>query len=246
MPLSLFGMDFGAGISLYSDQIGLFSTTTMSGQVATSFKLAKGLLSIGVRGGKIDESFDGTQVYFPEDDDFYDTNDPVIPASKVSDGVIDFGLGVFYDQEKWYAGLSVNHLLAPKLDLDKSTMEIPRTYYLTAGCNIPIDNRFELKPSALIKALEISSLTMEQMQIDVSMRLVYNKAVWGGVSWRQDDAVVVMLGGKIKMVEVGYAYDYPISDIAKASSGSHELFIKCTLELSTKEKIGKHKSVRLL
>ncbi|GHT19819.1 membrane protein [Bacteroidia bacterium] len=247
MPLSLFGVDFGAGLSMYSDQIGLFATTTMSGQIAASFAMKQGRLSIGVRGGKIDESFDGTKVEIPSDDDgTLDPDDAAIPRTKISGSAIDVGAGIFYVHEKGYAGLSVNHLLAPELNLGDKIQKIPRAYYLTAGYNIPLDNRFELKPSALLKYFDESSLVMENAQLDVSMRLVYNKAVWGGLSWRQDDAVVVMLGCKIGMFEVGYAYDYPISDIATVSSGSHELFIRCALELSQKKKSDKHKSVRLL
>ncbi|MDR0834294.1 MAG: type IX secretion system membrane protein PorP/SprF [Candidatus Symbiothrix sp.] len=266
MPLKLLGQEFGVGLSMYDDQIGLFKSSLMSGQIAKKFKFAKGNLSIGLRGGMIDESFDGTGVEIP-DDDFYDPNDEAIPRTKVSGSSIDAAFGVFYEKEKWYAGLSATHLLAPKLELDeKTTLEIPRTYYFTAGYNLTLSNPLiELKPSILVKTIEMSTQKVladslqeagkpnalkglwKQTQIDVSLRLVYNKTFWGGVSWRRDDALTLLLGGKFKVVEVGYAYDYPISDIIKVSSGSHELFIKYTVDLNkTKPQKGKYKSVRLL
>jgi len=57
----------------------------------------------------------------------------------------------------------------------------------------------------------------------------------------------LMLGGKFKMIEAGYAYDFPISRIAKVSTGSHELFLRYNMELNMKKKGKyKHKSVRIL
>jgi hypothetical protein len=56
-----------------------------------------------------------------------------------------------------------------------------------------------------------------------------------------------MLGGKFKMIEAGYAYDFPISRIIKASTGSHEVFIRYSMEIDLNKRIkNKHKSVRIL
>jgi hypothetical protein len=88
---------------------------------------------------------------------------------------------------------------------------------------------------------------LAQTQVDISLRMVYNKFFWGGISWRKQDAVTIMLGGKFKMIEAGYSYDYPISRIRKSSWGSHELFIKYIVDLSKKKSVkNKHKSVRIL
>jgi hypothetical protein len=77
--------------------------------------------------------------------------------------------------------------------------------------------------------------------------MIYNKTFWGGVSWRKQDAIVIMLGGKFKMFEVGYSYDWPISRIIKESWGSHELFIRYAIDMSKKKSTkNKHKSVRIL
>ncbi|GHT03815.1 membrane protein [Bacteroidia bacterium] len=277
MPLKLLGQELGLGVSMYDDKIGLFKSSLISGQLAKRFKVAKGNLSVGLRFGMVDASFDGTGVELTpnpggnsnnsDNDSGGESNAPsddAIPTTKVSGSSIDAALGVFYEKEKWYTGLSVSHLTAPKLLLDdRTTLEMPRTYYLTAGYNWTLNNPLlELKPSILLKTMEMSSLKVEpdslqevnalkgmwkQTQIDVSMRLVYNKTYWGGVSWRQNDALTVMLGGKFKSLEVGYAYDYPISAINKVSSGSHELFIKYVIDApKNKKEKSKRKSVRIL
>jgi len=266
MPYQLFGRKHGFGITMYNDRRGLFSSNVISGQYSFKLKVLKGELGIGIQGGSITEKFDGTKVKIPVGDDF-DPNDEAIPGSEVNGTSIDASLGIFYSNKKMYAGLSVTHLLAPELELNEnSILEIPRTYYFTAGYNIQLNNPLlELRPSILVKTMELSSFYVEadtlvpvtkgntfkgmlnQTQLDVSMRMIYNNMFWGGLSWRKQDAVAVMLGGKFKMIEVGYSYDYPISDIIKESWGSHEIFLRYTVDVSKKKSTkNKHKSVRIL
>jgi len=266
MPYPLLGKVQGFGASMYNDRSGLFSVTEYSGQYAWKKKMFKGTFSVGIQGGYISQSFDGTKVVIPQDD-YHQQTDEAIPTTLVSGHSIDGALGVFFSKEKWFAGLSVTHLLAPTLLLnDNYKSEIPRTYYFTAGYNIQLSNPLlELRPTVLVKTMEMSSLylnddsllervqanTLKAMllntQVDVSLRMVYNKQFWGGLSWRKGDAVMVMLGGKFKMIEAGYTYEYPISQIIKASTGSHELFIRYSMEMNFNKGVkNKHKSVRLL
>jgi len=266
MPYSLLGKVQGFGASMYNDRSGLFSVTMYSGQYAWKKKMFKGLFSIGIQGGYISQSFDGTKVIIPQDD-YHQQTDEAIPTTLVTGHTIDGALGVFFSKEKWYAGLSVTHLLAPTLILnDTYQSEIPRTYYFTAGYNIKLSNPLlELQPTVLVKTMEMSSLylsddtllekvqanTLKAMmlntQVDVTMRMVYNKAFWGGLSWRKGDAVMLMLGAKFKMIEAGYTYEYPISQIIKATSGTHEVFIRYSMKMNFNKGVkNKHKSVRLL
>jgi len=266
MPYSFMGRVHGVGASMYNDRQGLFSVSMYSGQYAWMKKTKKGKFSIGIQVGYINQSFDGTKVEIPEDD-YHNTIDEAIPTSLVSGTTIDAGLGLFFSKEKWFAGLSVNHLLAPTLDLTEThVFEIPRTYYFTAGYNIQLSNPLlELRPTVLVKTMEMSSLYLDgdslvekvetdlmkamlrNTQVDVSLRMIYNKLFWGGLSWRKGDAATIMLGGKIKMIEAGYAYDFPISRIIKASTGSHEVFIRYTMDIDLNKRAkNKHKSVRIL
>ena len=266
MPYQLFGRIHGVGALLYNDRIGLFSTTAYYGQYAWKKKMLKGDFSVGLQVGYITQSFDGTKVSIP-DDDYHSPTEEAIPASLVSGNSVDASLGLFYLKEKWFAGLSVNHLLAPEIDLDETHLyEIPRSYYFVGGYNIQLNNPLlELQPTVLLKTMEMSSLyldpdsliikvesnTLKAMlrnsQASVSFRLIYDKKFWGGLSFRYGDAVALMLGGKFKTIEAGYAYDFPISRIIKVSTGSHEIFLRYTMDLDLKKKGKyKHKSVRIL
>jgi type IX secretion system PorP/SprF family membrane protein len=268
MPFMFGGKEHGVGFAMYNDQIGLFKSNVISGQYAFKIKLAGGNLGIGIQGGYINESFDGTQVDIPDDDEYYNPTDAAIPLTQVSGKSVDGAAGIFYSRKKWYAGFSVTHVTAPKLELNENyILEIPRSYYFTAGYNIQLNNPLlELQSSILLKTTELGSTYIEsdslvkvtekkilkgmlkQAQIDISLRMVYGKTFWGGLSWRKGESAIIMLGGKFKMIEVGYAYDVPLfSEIIKVSSGSHELFIKYIIDMNLKKGIkGKHKSVRIL
>ncbi|MDR0733353.1 MAG: type IX secretion system membrane protein PorP/SprF [Dysgonamonadaceae bacterium] len=267
MPRQLLGKIHGFGALIYNDRIGLFSATAYYGQYAWKKKLFKGDFSIGLQGGYITQSFDGTRVYIPENNDYHSAIDEAIPTSAVSGSGIDLSLGVFYQREKWFAGLSVNHLLAPRIKSDENyVFEIPRSFYFVGGYNIPLNNPLlELQSSLLLKTMQMSSYSLnsdsltekikgnslkamlQNSQADISVRVIYDKKFWGGLSLRYGDAIVLMLGGKFKMIEAGYAYDFPISRIIKTSTGSHELFVRYSMDLNLKKKGKyKHKSIRIL
>jgi type IX secretion system PorP/SprF family membrane protein len=267
MPYQLFGKIHGFGAQMYNDRIGLFSTTAYYGQYAWKKKLFKGDFSIGLQGGYISQSFDGTKAYIPKGDDYHSEEDEAIPTSDISGNGIDLSLGLFYSKEKWFAGLSVSHILAPNIDMgEKYVYEIPRTYYFVSGYNIQLNNPLlEIQPTLLLKTMQMSSYSLNtdsltekikgntfkamlrNSQVDISVRMIYDKKFWGGLSWKYGDAIVLMLGGKFKMIEAGYAYDFPISRIIKVSTGSHELFLRYNMDLNLKKKGKyKHKSVRIL
>ncbi|MDL2323170.1 type IX secretion system membrane protein PorP/SprF [Bacteroidales bacterium OttesenSCG-928-A17] len=266
MPFEFLGKVHGVGFSMYNDKFGLFSSSVLSAQYAWKKKLFKGNLSLGVQMGYIDQSFDGTKIDIPESD-AHDKADESAPTSEVSGKAIDAALGIYYARGKWYAGISVTHLFTSELELSEQYLiEIPRSYYFTAGYNIQLSNPLiELRPSILVKTMEMSSLYVEpdslvekieenmakamlrNTQIDVSLRMIYNKKFMGGLSWRKGDAVILSLGAKFGMIEVGYAYDFPTSRIIKESTGSHELYAKCVIDLNKRnKKRNKYKSIRIL
>jgi type IX secretion system PorP/SprF family membrane protein len=265
MPYELLGHTHGLGGKMYNDRAGLFSVSMFAGQYDWQKNLLKGTLSIGLEIGYINQSFDGAKVEIPEDD-YHEQQDDAIPTSLVTGKSVDASAGVFFKRKKWHAGLSVAHILAPKIELgEKNIYEIPRTYYFVGGYNIPLSNPLlEVRPMLLVKTMEMRSVYIDKdsidrvegktfkamlrnSQIDASVRLYYNERFWCGLTWRNGDAVGVMIGLQIKMIEIGYAYDFPISVVRSQTTGSHELFLKYSMDINLKKKTkDKHKSVRFL
>lgn len=242
MPLKLGKTNHGVGLVVFTEGIGLFQNTHVAGQYAYKQKLFGGTLSAGIQIGIVNQSFDGTGVYFPTTD-YHQQEDQAIPRTQVSGMGLDMNFGLYYTHKKFYIGLGATHLTQPEIQLDEYAYTyISGTYNLTGGYNIQFSNPlYELQPSTFLKT------DMQSFQADVTARLIYNKMFNGGLSWRVNESVVVLLGATFGNIRVGYAYDFPTTPLLKGSSGSHELMVSYKLKLK-KTKTGKnrHKSVRIL
>lgn len=251
-PFKVFGKRIGAGVTLMQESIGLYRTLNLSADLG--YKLAKwgGEFTFAVSVGMYDQSFKGTEVILPDDDDYHQGTDDGIPMQDIHGTALDLGAGVWYKHRHWWAGVSMTHLTSPAVKLnsdagDASTnrdfeFNVGRTLYFMAGGNIPIKNTlFEMMPSVIVKS-DFTFITGE-----ATARMRYNKFLHFGVGYRWDDAVVAMIGAEFKNFYLGFSYDYPVTAIVKASSGSYELFLGYQLKLDLGEKNrNRHKAIRIM
>lgn len=249
MPFKFLNKKFGTGLIMQQESMGLYKNMTIGAQIGYKLKFLKGELSIGLQLGFINEEFKGTEVILPDDDDYHQGTDDAIPTSDIAGNAFDVGLGVFYTHRLFWAGISATHLTSPTITMSADgseaknyEFEAGRVLYFMTGGNIPIKNTlFEVQPSMMVK----SDFTFTQAEITGRVR--YNKFLTFGIGYRLDDAVSAMASAEYKNFFLGYSYDYPISDISKASSGSHEIFAgyRLKIDLSEKNK-NKHKSIRIM
>ncbi len=91
------------------------------------------------------------------------------------------------------------------------------------------------------------ALTQNVWTAQVATMVRYNRLLNIGVGYRWKDAATAFIGVNLKDAYIGYAYDYPVSAISKATFGSHEVFVTYKVKLENKEKNkNKQKSVRLM
>lgn len=243
---------FGVGVAMNQESIGLFSNLGVSAQISYKFKFLKGEWSVALQPGYYNSKFKGSKVELPEGDDYHESTDQYIPNNDVTGNSFDLSAGVLYTHKYFSAGISMLHIMEPNVTLgneggsDSETIEyqtvLPRQTYFTADGNIPIKNTlFSLQPSLLVRT------DFSTVSVDVTMRATYNKFITFGVGYRYQNAVCAMLGIEFKNFFLGYAYDYPFSAIARASSGSHELIAgyKIKLNLGGKNK-NKQRSIRIM
>ncbi len=261
MPFKLLNKKFGVGLLVQQESLGLYRNLTAGAQFGFKFRLLKGVMTGGIQVGLLNEQFKGSQVFIPDDDDYHQGTDEAIPMTDVSGNALDLGIGLHYTHRLFWAGVSLTHANSPTVTFtteggasgsgstggDGETaknyeFQAPRTLYFMGGSNIAIKNTlFEVIPTFLVK----SDFTFTGF--DVTCRLRYNKFLSAGIGYRYKDAVSAMLGAEIKGFFLGYSYDYPTSEIAKASSGSHEIVAGYRLKLDFSEKNrNKHKSIRIM
>lgn len=252
MPLMLMKKRIGLGVNLMQESLGLFSNMNVNIQASYKLKLLKGELSIGLQAGFFNQKFKGSEVILPDDDDFHEGTDEAIPTQDLAGNTFDLSAGVFYTHKLFWVGISGLHLLDPAVKMSIEGTEsnesqefeskLGRMLYFMGGSNIPIKNTlFELQPSLMVKT-DLNMFTAE-----ITARARYNRFLSFGVGYRWKDAVSVMIGAEIKNFFLGYSYDYPISAIAKGSSGSHEIMAGYQLKLDFSGKNRhKHRSIRIM
>ncbi len=252
MPFKFIGKRFGTGLVMQQESYGLYRHLDVSAQLAYKLKLFKGELSIGVQPGFVNQSFKGTDVFIPDQDDFHQSTDDAIPQQDITGNAFDLSAGIFYTHRLFWAGVSGRHLTQPTIrlnaesgdDTNEKNYEFPlrRTLYFMAGSNIPIKNTlFELQPSALVR----SDFTFTSWE--ATLRCRYNKFISAGVGYRWKDAVYAVVAAEIKGFYIGFSYDYPTGAIARATSGSYEIMAGYQLKLDLSERNRhRHKSVRIM
>lgn len=270
MPFKLFNKKFGTGLVLQQESIGLYRNLNIGAQIGYKLNFKKGFLkgsnlTIGLQLGFISQTFKGSDVFIPDNDDYHESDDEAIPKTDVSGTAIDLGLGVFYARKNWWGGISCSHLMAPviKFQSEGNTtgggttgggsatggegvknyeFKVPRTLYFLAGGNIPIKNTlFEVMPSLIVA----TDFTFTRAELTARVR--FRKFLTAGLAYRYNDAVSLLLGAEYKGISLFYSYDYATSAIAKASSGSHEIFAGYSLKLDFSEKNrNRHKSIRIM
>ena len=150
MPFKFIGKRFGTGLVMQQESYGLYRHLDVSAQLAYKLKLFKGELSIGVQPGFVNQSFKGTDVFIPDQDDFHQSTDDAIPQQDITGNAFDLSAGIFYTHRLFWAGVSGRHLTQPTIrlnaesgdDTNEKNYEFPlrRTLYFMAGSNIPIKN----------------------------------------------------------------------------------------------------------
>lgn len=251
-PFKLFGKRAAAGVTFMQESLGLFNNLLVSGQASYKIPFRKGWFGIGVQAGYYNSRFKGSEIYIPDGDDYHEPDDPSAPKQDVSGNAFDLSLGVNFCHPRFSVGISGLHLTSPTVslkeegDAENETVSyethLRRTLYFTASGNIPLQNSlFQVHPSLLV-ASDFSGWTA-----DVSLRASYNRFISFGASYRWKEAVSAMVGVEFKNFLLGYAYSYPISAIAKASSGSHEIVAgyQLRLDMSGKNK-NRQRSIRLM
>lgn len=205
----------GLGLNVVSDEVGLFKETAVYADV--SYTLVVGYhqrLSLGLKGGM--SSYDNrlAQGVTPDGETYASTNEQDVNV----------GIGAFYYDKRFYAGLSAPYLLkTSKFRVDNTVSGISESvnYFATAGMVFDLNEKTKFKPSTMIKY--VSSLPLS---VDVNANFLYNDRFELGLSYRYDDSVSGMFALILnKQFRIGYAYDYTLTNLGNYNSGSHEIML---------------------
>lgn len=210
------GRAVGLGFSVIHDEIGPVKENNVYGDFSfTVFTGEEGRLAFGIKAGATFLDIGLLSTVTP--------GDPLnVPVNQISPN---FGAGVYYYTDKFYAGLSAPNFLETKhLGDDSGAVSVASEkmpIFLTSGYVFDITDKFKLKPSTMIKGTSGAPIS-----VDLSLNAMVQSVLELGLSYRIDDSISAMVGLQASQrLRVGYAYDYSTSSFGVYNSGSHELIL---------------------
>lgn len=226
------------GGSILSERIGFFNNIGVKIGYAFRMDLGAGEFSAGIQANLMNYRIDFSKF----DGHIIDPNDPVfVEANEKTDLTIDADLGLYYEvPDKYYIGFSSGQLFQSKAK--NSYYQQRRTYYLTGGYNWMLPNHpsFEIKPSAIF-VYDGAAFTF-----NIAALVAYNKKFWGGLEYRFQDAIAVLVGANIKSFHVGISYDINTSALSRYNSGSIEVMLGYCFKIEVEKYRKRYKNTRFL
>jgi type IX secretion system PorP/SprF family membrane protein len=225
------GKKVGVGLSVIADEIGPAKEQNIYADVSYTLTTSdEGRLAFGLKGGVTLLNVNLLDVVLPQTGS---AGDPVFDEN-INDTFPNFGAGVYYYTNKWYAGFSVPNILKSE-HLDKENINTKAAeevhYFLTGGYVFDLSSTLKFKPSLMFKGV-----TGAPVSIDINANFLLYDRFELGASYRIEDAVSLLFNfGVTPDFRIGYAYDYTISEFSNSQTGgSHEIILLYDIDFSKK------------
>ncbi len=215
-PLSPFD---GIGLSIVQDELGPSEETYIDANYAHQLVLNNRghRLALGLKAGVRFFSLDWGKGTFrdPEARFNENINSKLLPS---------IGAGLFYYTQNAYLGLSTPNIFtnAHYDEIQEAEATERLHLFLIGGYVFNLNTELKFKPSFFVK-----QVTGAPISVDVSANFLLNNTLNLGVNYRWDDSVSGLFGFQISpKFNVGYAYDYNITDLNSYNNGTHEIFLR--------------------
>ena len=225
----------GLALQLSSDRLG--AQRNLAGYANYAYRIrlnadGSSRLALGIGAGAVQLGIDGSLLdpNKPESDQPSGIQNAIVPDARA---------GVFYANNRFYAGFSADNLVSQYIDINRYAF-IPQPkphYYLTAGMLIPLNEDVLIKPSFLLKDDRGGPTSL-----DVNAFFILGSKFWLGGSYRtgvklynksylqKDLSKLNSVVGAVQVFpnqnfRIGYAYDFSIGPLQGQSGGTHEISI---------------------
>jgi len=217
--------NMGLGLTIVRDEIGPAVETNVTIDYAYSIHPSSGTeLSFGLKAGLDILDVDFSKLNIADPGDVFESN----IDNKVEPQI---GAGVYFNTDRFYAGLSVPNFLTTK-HFDESDIDHPDAeattaadrlhYFFIAGYVFDLSDNLKFKPATFVKAVSGAPL-----QIDLSANFLIAEKFTAGVAYRFDAAMSAMLGFQATdQIFMGFGYDFETTDVQKYNDGSYEFMIR--------------------
>jgi type IX secretion system PorP/SprF family membrane protein len=154
--------------------------------------------------------------------DIYHPTDPAF-TQDVNQTMPNFGFGIYYYSDRFYAGLSAPNLMYNVFDRgnDLETIVQSNPIILNAGYVLTLSHLVKLRPNFLLKVLD-----QKAVELDLNTNISFDDVLWLGVSYQVASSVNLLAEVQItNQIRIGYSYAFRTSSINRVDLGSHEFMI---------------------
>jgi type IX secretion system PorP/SprF family membrane protein len=225
---SLKNTNMGVGGMIFSDdQGGAIQQNGVMLNYAYNLKLDKQSgISFGIAGILNQYGYNGSDIQNINPDATLQTN--------IKQMVPDLNFGMVYHlKNKLYIGLASSQLIQSQLkklnQFSTSQNQLIRHYNLSASYVTKINQTLTAEPYAMLRTTFIKA-----PQFELGAKVTYNDFVFGGLSYRNKESVIGLIGMNYKNFVLAYSYDFTLSSIRNYSSGSHEVLLAYQFNNKTK------------
>ena len=247
----------GIGLLVSADKAGSADLRSTNLGFLYSYKVnlaGKWLFSPGLYFGYSRKDIDFNKLVFRDQLEFdadgrAPTQDPSVGQSLRAASYFDFGAGFIFYNKSFWGGFSVYHLNQPNQSFLGDDSILPRKLSTHAGVRIPLyhgpfkrDKISSLSPSFVYKKQGKFD------QLDIGLHFLYEPIMIGlwyrGIPLQQNaadnvsqDAVALILGMQFAQLEIGYSYDFTVSELGPLAGGAHEVSLAYRFETAGSHKV---------
>lgn len=212
----------GLGAYVVNDVNANVARTGASFTYSYHIFLRKQQLSFGLAAKAFQYRIDKDQLRFGEE------GDPVMDGDfKTVAYSPDADFGIHLYDPNFIVGLSVSNLLQTSVKIggnEIANFKTFRHYWLMGAYRFELAEDFELEPGTLLKTSENWN-----PQGDFTLKLIYDEQFWGGLSYRTNNSMILLLGVRIDGLYFGYSFDWAFSEIGHFNYGTHEITLSYKL-----------------
>lgn len=227
MTAPIFKANSGFGAYIVNDNLGPQNNLELQASYAYHLGIKDSKLSFGMRAGIYSQALNYDQYRAINPDD------PLLANRSGRESQVrpDLAAGLYFRHEKFFAGAAFNHLLKSEFDFGvaDSRNALENHVTITGGYYYDLSFDIQIMPTALIKS------DFNTYSFDLSVVAFYKDTMWGGLSFRQSDAAIIMLGYSLlkdKSLRFGYGFDYIIKGQDAKQNTSHEILLTYELPVS--------------
>ena len=211
------------GFTANKESQGPVTNTSFGAMYAYRIRLKNSIVSFGLKAGVSLYSADYSDLKL------VDQNDEMLTHDIKNALLPNFGAGVYWSSKRYYLGLSVPDLLENYFD--KAQAAFPsgkkarqiRSSFISGGYSFPVSDHIILLPQMMGRYSSDSKYNLP-FNADINLTAIIYQRIMIGATYRTDKSVEGMVHVQVaKKLNIGYSYDYSMSDISRYAQGSHEI-----------------------